>query len=55
MRNLYKYTKLYSNTEPILSEGDVFEIRILLKKSDIEAKKSDITKMLSFADDASLR
>ena len=41
MRNLYKYTKLYSNSEPILSEGDVFEMRIPLKKSDIETKKSD--------------
>ena len=39
MRNLYKYTKLYSNAEPILSEGDVFEIRIPLKigMSDIES------------------
>ena len=42
MRNLYKYTKLYSNAEPILSEGDVFEMRIPLKKSDVEAQKSDI-------------
>ena len=42
MRNLYKYTKLYSNAEPVLSEGDVFEIHIPLKKSDIEIKKSDI-------------
>ena len=25
MRNLYKYTKLYSHAEPILTEGDVFK------------------------------
>ena len=40
MRNLYKYTKLYSNAEPILSEGDVFEMRIPLKKSVVGTKKS---------------
>ncbi|MBQ9490121.1 MAG: hypothetical protein IJU80_09335, partial [Lachnospiraceae bacterium] len=40
MRNLYKYTKLYSNAEPILSEGDVFEIRIPLKKSVVGTEKS---------------
>ena len=42
MRNLYKYTKLYSNAEPILSEGDVFEIRIPLKKSVVGTEKSVI-------------
>ncbi len=31
MRNLYKYTKLYSHAEPILTEGDVFKIWIPLK------------------------
>ncbi len=41
MRNLYKYTKLYSHSEPILSEGDIFEIRIPLEKPDSETKKSD--------------
>ena len=40
MRNLYKYTKLYSNAEPILSEGDVFEICIPLKKSVVGTEKS---------------
>jgi ATP-dependent DNA helicase RecG len=30
MRNLYKYTKLYSRTEPVLREGDVFETWISL-------------------------
>ena len=42
MRNLYKYTKLYSNAEPILSEVDVFEIRIPLKKSVVGTEKSVI-------------
>ncbi len=31
MRNLYKYTKLYSHAEPVLTEGDVFKIWILLR------------------------
>jgi len=42
MRNLYKYTRLYSHAEPFLSEGDVFEIRIPLVKSDIEFENPDI-------------
>ena len=42
MRNLYKYTKLYSHTEPLLTEGDVFEIWIPLKKSEVDAKKSEV-------------
>jgi len=33
---------LYSNAEPILSEGDVFEIRIPLKKSVVDTEKSVI-------------
>lgn len=40
MRNLYKYTKLYSNAEPILSEEDIFEICIPLKKSVVGTEKS---------------
>lgn len=32
MRNLYKYTRLYSHAEPILTEGDVFKIWIPLKR-----------------------
>ena len=31
MRNLYKYTKLYSHAEPVLTEGDVFKIWIPLR------------------------
>ena len=30
MRNLYKYTKLYSHAEPYLSKGDIFEVKIPL-------------------------
>ncbi len=32
MRNLYKYTRLYSHAEPILTEGDVFKIWIPLNR-----------------------
>ena len=49
MRNLYKYTKLYSHAEPVLMEGDVFKIRIPLKNPEvnvqnleIDAKKSEV-------------
>lgn len=32
MRNTYKYTKLYSGSEPIFEEGDIFKTIIPLKK-----------------------
>ena len=31
MRNLYKYTRLYSHAEPVLTEGDVFKVLIPLR------------------------
>lgn len=40
MRNLYKYTKLYSQAEPVLSEGDVFKIQVPLKKRDVKTTNS---------------
>ena len=52
MRNLYKYTKLYSGGEPELIEGDVFEIRVPLKKSDIDGAKSNIENTKSNIEDA---
>ena len=42
MRNLYKYTRLYSHAEPVLTEGDVFKITIPLKETDVNIQKSDI-------------
>ena len=42
MRNLYKYTKLYSYAEPVLAEGDVFTITIPLKNPEVNVQKSDI-------------
>ena len=42
MRNLYKYTRLYSHAEPVLVEGDVFTITIPLKKPEVNVQKSDI-------------
>jgi ATP-dependent DNA helicase RecG len=46
MRNLYKYTKLYSHAEPILTEGDVFKVVIPLNPhalaSDNEANLKPI-------------
>ncbi len=50
MRNLYKYTKLYSNAEPILSEGDIFEICIPLKKSVVNSEKSVVDSEKSVVD-----
>jgi ATP-dependent DNA helicase RecG len=40
MRNLYRYTELYSGAEPILSEGDVFQITIPIKKAVVAPEKS---------------
>ncbi len=47
MRNLYKYTRLYSHAEPILVEGDIFEIRIPLIKSEIGNEKSEVEQQKS--------
>ena len=41
MRNLYKYTRMYSHADPVLSEGDVFEIRIPLKNPEANIQKSE--------------
>ena len=41
MRNLYKYTKLYSNSEPILTEGDIFEIRIPIISNEANMKLNE--------------
>lgn len=38
MRNLYKYTRLYSNADPILTEGDIFEIKIPLIEVNTDSK-----------------
>ena len=35
VRNLYKFTKIYSGTEPILEEGDVFKTTVLLENGGI--------------------
>ena len=41
MRNLYKYTKLYSHAEPVLTEGDIFKTLIPLSNpSDNSNDKS---------------
>ncbi|GHT67319.1 hypothetical protein FACS1894110_12600 [Spirochaetia bacterium] len=38
VRNLYKYTKIYSDSEPELLEGDIFKTTVLLT---VEGKSSD--------------
>lgn len=38
VRNLYKFSKIYSGTEPILEEGDVFKTTVLL--DDVQKKKN---------------
>lgn len=45
MRNIYKYTKLYSNAVPVLTEGDVFTVSIPLLPAAV--LKSDTTKMFA--------
>lgn len=39
VRNLYKFTKIYSSTEPILEEGDVFKTTVLLENDGINKEK----------------
>ena len=41
MRNLYEYSKLYSGSEPILSEGDIFEIKVKLYIGDSNDANDD--------------
>ncbi|AEF85420.1 divergent AAA ATPase [Treponema primitia ZAS-2] len=36
VRNLYKYTKIYSGSEPELLEGDIFKTTVLLTVADIK-------------------
>lgn len=41
MRNTYKYTRLYSGTDPIFEEGDIFRTIVPLKKIATEKVGSD--------------
>ncbi len=42
MRNLYKFTKIYSATEPLLEEGDVFKTTVLLNTlANISARQEE--------------
>ena len=44
VRNLYKFTKIYSDSEPELEEGDVFRITVpLTANSDKRAVKTDLS------------
>ena len=36
MQKIYKYTKIYSNSNPIIKEGDVYEVTIPLNEPDIK-------------------
>ncbi|MCM1179561.1 MAG: winged helix-turn-helix transcriptional regulator, partial [Clostridium sp.] len=40
VRNLYKYTKIYSNAEPDIEEGDIFRILIPIDNSKVGGKIS---------------
>ena len=41
VRNMFAYNKVYSNAEPIIKEGDVFEITIPLVSKEIVAATND--------------
>lgn len=43
VRNLYKYTKMYANSEPMLFEDDVFKVEIPLSEFISTADKPPIT------------
>lgn len=42
MRNIYKYTRLYSHSDPVLSEGDIFEIRIPLNETNVKPNEANV-------------
>ncbi len=42
MRNIYKYTRLYSHADPVLSEGDIFEIRIPLNEANVKLNEANV-------------
>lgn len=50
VRNLYKFTNMYSGKEPILEEGDIFKTRIPLSYS-IDKEASNNTKNPKFAEE----
>lgn len=41
VRNLYRYTKIYSGGEPILEEGDIFRLTVPLDTSDNSAVEDE--------------
>ena len=43
VRNLYTYAKMYSESEPILEEGDIFKTKISLIYKDSSNSKSKYT------------
>ncbi len=42
VRNLYKFTKIYSGGEPIFEEGDVFKLTVQLKLSEESVKSQEV-------------
>ena len=42
VRNLYKFTKIYSGGEPIFEEGDVFKLTVPLKLSEEPVKSQEV-------------
>ncbi len=41
VRNLFKYTKMYADSDPVMFEDDVFRVEVPLFKNDNEAINSD--------------
>ena len=41
VRNLYKYSKIYSDSEPLLEEGDVFKTTLKLYVADSDDSRND--------------
>lgn len=59
MRNIYKYTKLYSNNKPIFEEGEVFRTIIPIKHISIykvgEKKGIDELKNTEYVDESGIK
>ena len=55
MRNLYKYTKMYSHAEPMLIEGDVFEIRVPISNNGNDANNEANQKQAVASENADIQ
>lgn len=51
VRNLYKYTKIYANSEPVLFEDDVFKVEVPLSLIDTDNSKATSSDKVAISSD----